>query len=171
MSADYVEIKVPTSLYSYRMHTTGGDTIRLGKNGVLWAVIKQHLICYTRWSLECNSQMQDTQTPKIRIELLRKNGAQVPNKDFTLNTSSRKYLSLEGNRIVVRLLISEFQKTFLDYMSGASMANPQLSIKDAINVFCDDYGLEFLNSYEMLKKRWYRYRQKESCLQNTLLNL
>ncbi len=168
---DYVEISVPSSLYSYIVHTTGGSSVRIGKNGVLWAVIKQHLICYTRWSMECNSQNHNSQTPKIKIELLRKNGAQVPNKDVTLNTSSRKYLSLEGQRIVVRLLRSEFQKTFLDYMAGASMANSQLSIKDAINVFCDDYGLEFLNSYEMLKKRWYRYRQKGSSCQNTLLNL
>ncbi|MBR4094713.1 MAG: hypothetical protein IKK23_04850 [Bacteroidales bacterium] len=95
----------------------------------------------------------------------------MPNQDVTLNTASRRYLSIKGCRIVVRLLISEFQKTFLDYMSGASMANPQLNIKDAINVFCDDYGLDFLSSYEMLKKRWYRYRTKEYHQHNTLLNL
>lgn len=169
MLIDFVEIRVPQSLYSYIVHTSGGDTIRLGKGGVLWNVLKQHLICYTQWNLE--SPNRESGTPVIKIELLRKNGAQVPGKDISLNTSSRRYLSLKGNRIVVRLLISEFQKTFLDYMSGASMANPQLNIKDAINIFCDDYGLNFLDSYEMLKKRWYRYRQKESIHQNTLLNL
>lgn len=169
MLVDFVEIRVPQSLYSYILHTCGGDTVRLGKGGVLWNVLKQHLICYTQWHLENRSR--ESGAPVIKIELLRKNGAQIPGKDISLNTSSRRYISLKGNRIVVRLLISEFQKTFLDYMSGASMANPQLNIKDAINIFCDDYGLNFLDSYEMLKKRWYRYRQKESSHQNTLLNL
>lgn len=171
MLADYVEIRVPQSLYCYIVHTTGGDIIRIGKYGILWAVIKQHLICYTRWRLELDTIQPDKEEPTLKVELLRKNGAQVPNQDVTLNTASRRYLSVKGCRIVVRLLISEFQKTFLDYMSGASMANPQLNIKDAINVFCDDYGLDFLSSYEMLKKRWYRYRTKEYHQHNTLLNL
>lgn len=170
MLSDYVEIQVPISLHAYIIHTTGGDTVRIGKSGVLWAVIKQHLICYTRWTIETKPYL-DPALPVLKIELLRKNGAQVPNQDITLNTSSRRYMSLTGTRVVARLLISEFQKTFLDYMTGASMANPQLNIKDAINIFCDDYGLDFLGSYEMLKKRWYRYRQKDSTQQNTLLNL
>ncbi len=171
MLADFVEIRVPHSLYCYIVHTTGGEIIRVGKYGILWAVIKQHLICFTRWRLESETIQSKSEEPILKIELLRKNGAQVLNHDITLNTASRRYLSVKGSRIVVRFLISEFQKTFLDYMSGASMANPQLNIKDVINVFCDDYGLDFLSSYEMLKKRWYRYRTKESHRHNTLLNL
>lgn len=169
MLADYVEIRVPQSLYCYVVHTTGSNTIKVGKNGVLWAILKQHLICYTRWQQE--RQRGVGVGPVLKIELLRKNGAQVPLKKVTFNTGCRRYISLKGARIVTRLLISEFQKTFLDYMTGASMANPALNIKDAINIFCDDYGLDFLSSYEMLKKRWYRYRQKTPREQNTLLNL
>ena len=172
MIADFIEIRVPEALYNYIVHTTGGDIIRPCKNGVLWAVIKQHLICYTKWKIELgNPTNPELQAGHIlKIELLRKNGAQAPCRNISLNTSSRKYLSTQGCRLVSRLLSCEFQKTFLDYMSGASMANPDINIKDAINVFCDDYGLDFLNSYEMLKKRWYRYRQKDSIKQNTLIN-
>lgn len=168
---DYVELGVPEPLYCYIKHTTCGQPIRLGKNGILWAVIKQHLICYTRYMAEQDSSNPILKNPVIKIELLRKNGAVAPSKNVTLNTSSRRYLSLTGSRIIVRLLISEFQKTFLDYMRGATMANPQLNIKDAIKIFCVEYGLDFLEHYEMLKKRWYRYRTKESAHQNTLLNL
>lgn len=150
MLVDYVEIKVPQPLYSYIVHTTGGDMIKPGKNGVLWNIIKQHLICYAQWIQEGANVKSEATT--LKIELLRKNGAQAPGHNISLNTSSRRYLSLRGRRIIVRLLISEFQKTFLDYMSGASMANSQLNIKDAINIFCDDYGLDFPSSYEMLKK-------------------
>lgn len=170
MLADYIEISVPSSLHSYILHTTGGDTIHPGKNGVLWAVIKQHLICYTSWMKEVGGNAHPS-GQKIKIELLRKNGAHVPGKEISINTSSRKYISLKGSRIIVRLLISEFQKTFLDYMAGATMANPQLNIKDTINIFCDDYGLDFLRDYEMLKKRWYRFRMRPPSEQNSLLNM
>lgn len=170
MLVDYVELRVPEPLYCYIKHTTGGESIRPGKNGILWAVIKQHLICYTRYMAEQDSSNPILKNPVIKIELLRKNGAVSPSKKVTLNTASRKYLSLTGSRIIVRLLISEFQKTFLDYMRGVTMANPQLNIKDGIKIFCLEYGLDFIEHYEMLKKRWYRYRTKDAFQQNTLLN-
>lgn len=168
MLTDYIELRVPKPLYSYIVHTRGSNFIHIGKHGVIWAVVKQYLICYTQWIDEQSRFIGEG--PTINIGLLRKNGVQIPNNKITFNTGCRRYLSIKGSRIVVRLLISEFQKTFLDYMSGASAANPELNIKDAINIFCEDYGLDFTSSYEMLKKRWYRYRQKESEYQNTLIN-
>ncbi len=168
MYTNFVEIRVPQALHDYIVHTTGGNIIHLGKNGVLWAVVKQHLICYTAWKKEPSSRGMNNFF--LRIPLLRKNGAQAHGRQLQLNTESRKFLSLSGERIVARLLTSEFNKTFIDYMCGAYAVDPNLNIKDIILKFCDDYGLIPDKSYEMLKKRWYRYRKKSSQHQNTLKN-
>lgn len=175
MEPYYASIKVNRSLYEYIVHTTGSRVIRPGKMGILWSVIKQYLICYTEHQLELSRIKEGSSSGHtLQIELKKKNGAhtycQTIHDVKNLNLSSRIYLSNKGKRVIARLLSMEFQKTFLDYMSGATINNPHINIKDIIINFCDKYGMDFDNSYEMLKKRWYRHRCRSQNQQNTLIN-
>lgn len=174
MEPYYTTIEVNRSLYEYIVHTTGSRIIRPGKMGILWSVIKQHLICYTDHQLENSQVTEPTKKYSLKIELKRKNGAQTyshsDHDTRQLNLSCRVYLSNKGKRVITRLLSIEFQKTFLDYMSGATINNPHINIKDIIINFCDQYGMDFANAYEMLKKRWYRHRCRSQNQQNTLIN-
>lgn len=79
------------------------------------------------------------------------------------NTLFRNYLDENGQKQIEAFLMKSFKKTFRDYMTGAVSCNTELAIKEAIYRFCEVHCLEMeAITYEMLRKDWYRYRNRVS---------
>lgn len=79
------------------------------------------------------------------------------------NPLFRHYLDEQGQKDVEELLMKDFKQVFRSYMTGAVTCNTELEIKNAIDRFCEVHNLEMdAITYEMLRKDWYRYRQRET---------
>lgn len=169
-----VAVPVCRALRDYLVNTTGSTLIHPAKTSVIWAVVKQYLICYTERQAELRRHGPEDPQECIYIGLLQasscKTYSRMSDNIISINTDCRQFLSFKGQRVIARLLNNEFAKTYLDYMAGATANNPELNIKDIISNFCDQYSLDFPSVYEMLKKRWYRFRAQPRQLQNSLIN-
>lgn len=164
-----IPVKVNPVLREYLVCIHGGsDLIPVDYQGPVWTVVKTHLDTIPNdWTPDIGGSAPD------RIRLLMPtshSGKRLYNQTagavIQTNYLYRSYLSEKGQRRVESILMKTFKDNFRQYMTGylssvRSGAVPK--IKDAIESFCELYQLEMeAVTYEMLKKDWYRYRNRET---------
>lgn len=158
-----VDVRVGAALREWVMSTTGSDTLIPPKDSTLWCLLKQHLVTSAAGYSPVGF---DERGEYIRIGLRNTHAARsynVPSgRVVQLNTLFRCFLTPTGERVVRRHLEQEFKRCFRNYMTGCCN-NSELKIIDAIEEFCNDHNIDGTNyiTIEMLRKDWYRYRQRE----------
>ena len=157
-----VGVKVCPALKEYIMAVnSGSDIIVPLKNSRLWGLVKMHLEPVPDGYIPMPA---DGMPDYIRIAIYdtaRPSWSVRSKSVVTVHSSCRCHLSEHGQRAVARHLMLGFKQVFRAYMSGALGNNPELDINDAIDEFCEDYGIENeAVSVEMLRKDWYRYRRR-----------
>ena len=102
---------------------------------------------------------------EIRIVLhngKKKTWSYMKGRIFEVNPLFIAYITDTGQRVIADHLMDGFKQTFRAYMEGALGNNTELSIKEAIEEFCNDYSIELEHvTYDMLRKDWYRYRARK----------
>ena len=166
-----VSVKVSRPLREYLVCVNGGSDILVPDYGdPLWTLVKSHL-----------QLMPDNYVPHpasdgpsenaIRIALPTTTGAKplynldkgrVINNNFLF----RCFLDADAQRKVEAQLSKIFKDRFRHFMAGYLAdhdTDDSFQIKDAIDRFCSIYRLEMDSiTYEMLRKDWYRFRNRET---------
>lgn len=166
-----VSVKVPKYIRDYvRGINDGSDTIVPEYHSLLWATVKAHLDLIPRSGLP----VHDDDAAYIRITVYNSTHKKIYNiaSDKVIRHSDvlfRCHLDDEGQKSVANYLVRQFKSDYRSYMSGALGNNPDLSIKDAIEEFCNDRCVEMDDNltYDMLRKDWYRFRkacEEKMCL-------
>ncbi len=161
-----VTVHVNSALWEYLIGVNGGsDVMAPDYQGELWVFVKSRLQTVPS---DYRPETPEIKKGIIRIALPPQRGAsaiynlQLKREIFT-NFIYRNYLDEEAQRQVEGFLMKGFKKTFRDFMAGAVSCNTQQAIKDAIEKFCEVYRIEMDSiSYEMLRKDWYRFRNRDS---------
>ena len=160
-----VTVKVSPALKEFLLSINGGSDILLpSRCSRLWGLLRQYLtLVPNNYKPIPISGKEDS----IRIAIYAgrnfKSWNQTAKKVIEVNTLYRNYLDGAGQKIIANHLSKSFKQTFRSYMCGALSNNPELSIHDAIYCFCDDYKITMEQiTYEMLRKDWYRFREKYS---------
>ena len=157
-----VNVKVHPALREYILSiNSGSDVILPMKHSRLWGLVKMYLEPIPS---DYRPVPPEGSEDSIRVALYRTGRPvwSVPEKKVvTVHTLYRDHLSDEGQRAVARHLMHHFKQTFRAYMNGALSNNPDLDISEAIDEFCSDYHIENEKiTIEMLRKDWYRFRQR-----------
>lgn len=157
-----VYVKVSPALREYILAVNSGSDIIVPSRGSrLWGLVKMYLEPVPR-DYEPMPADGDPNYIRIALYMTKRPVWSIPTGDIvTLNILYRDHLSEDGQRAVAKHLMGEFKSTFRAYMTGALSNNPELNIREAIDEFCSDYGIETENiTVEMLLKDWYRFRQR-----------
>lgn len=162
-----VPVKVNPALREYILCTNGGsDIVFPDYKESLWVMLKSRLSLipsdykpfphgpnpgYIRVALPSNNHLD----PSFNIQA---------NRVIEANPLFRCHLSEEDQAAIEKFLMKGFKKTFRDFMTGAiTVTDGEASIKLAIDKFCNLYHLTMESiTYEMLRKDWYRYRNREA---------
>lgn len=162
MDRALVSVKVSPALREYIVSiNSGSDIISPSKGSRLWGLVKMHLETIPSDYMPVSPEGS---CDSIRIALLKskKKTYSFPSqRTVHLHTLYRDYLSDKGQRAVSKHLMKGFKQTFHAYMAGALNNNADLDIVEAIDEFLSDYHIEPEKvTVEMLRKDWYRYRQR-----------
>lgn len=155
-----VIVKVHPALKEYLVSINSGDTIIPDKGTQLWGLVSMHLELtpsdYT--PVPIGGIPEDC----IRIAIFNSHSrtwCMDLSRSIWQDTIFRNYLSPKGQRTVARHLMADFKHTFRAYMTGAINNNPDISIAEAIDEFCNDYSITTQQlTIDLLRKDWYRWR-------------
>ena len=166
-----VYVSVHPALRDFLISVYGSDVLVPDDKSVIWATVKSNLVEVP------NDYKPHTAGPvpgKIRIALP-PISASSPIYNFALgekiitNFLYRNYLSHKAQVIVADLLMKQFKDTYRSFMTGYLAAHPnqtgkESQIKDGIDEFCRIHRISMDDkiTYEMLRKDWYRWRNRES---------
>lgn len=158
-----VPVQVPKHLKDYILGINGGSEVIVPQNhSLLWATVKVHLNLVPREGLP----PLNPDASYIRIAIYGNTHRRIYNirSGKVIRHSSplfRCHLDEEGQRAIATYLDRSFKADYRSYMSGALSNNPDLSIREAIEEFCNDRHVEMDANitYDMLRKDWYRYRK------------
>lgn len=155
-----VSVQVHPALREYLMCVNNGATTIYPERGTrLWGLVSMHLSVQPATAVPGNDPQKC-----INVAIFNSHAPTwCMDKKRTIyqDTLFRNHLTPKGQRAVARHLMDDFKQTFRAYMTGALSNNAQLNITDAIDEFCNDYGITTEQlTYDMLRKDWYRFRLK-----------
>lgn len=155
-----VPVQVHPALREYLVCINSGTaTIFPDRGSRLWGLVSMHLSVQPTTFAESPDPEQS-----INIAIFNSHAptwCMDKKKTIYQDTLFRNHLTPKGQRAIARHLMDDFKQTFRAYMTGAISNNEQLNITDAIDEFCNDYGITTEQiTYDMLRKDWYRFRQK-----------
>lgn len=159
-----VLVKVHPALREYLVSINNSETIVPERGTQLWGLVSMYLECTPPDSHPVPEG--DTPADSIRIAIFNSHSrtwcAELDRSIFQ-DTIFRNYLSPKSQRVIARHLMADFKHTFRAYMTGAINNNPDISITEAIDEFCEDYHITMQQlTLDLLRKDWYRWRVSSS---------
>lgn len=158
-----VPVRVPKYIRDYiRGINADSDVVVPEYHSLLWATVKANLDLVPRDGLP----PLNPESTYIHITIYSSKHRKIYNiaSGKIIRHSDvlfRCHLSEDGQKAVSDYIVRGFKQDYRSYMSGALGNNPDLSIKDAIEEFCNDRNVEMDDAltYDMLRKDWYRFRR------------
>ena len=157
-----VAVRVHPALREYLVCIhNGSDTIYPDRGSRLWGLVSMHLSVQPAVHVA-----EDPDVCRIHIAIFNSHAqtwCMDKKRPIYQDTLFRNHLTDKGQRAIARHLMDDFKQTFRAYMHGAISNNEELSITEAIDEFCSDYQITSDQlTYDMLRKDWYRYRQRSA---------
>ncbi len=155
-----VSVKVHPALREYILAINGGSDIIFPKwGGRLYGLVAMYLMNVPSDYIPTPASGRSDEIRIVLHSANKKTWSYAKSRLFEVHPLFVAYLSETGQRVIAEHLMEGFKQTYRAYMEGALNNNPDLSIKESIEEFCNDYNISLEHvTYDMLRKDWYRYR-------------
>jgi len=145
-----IPIKIPVQHYlkKYLLYELGPEPIRISDKNRFGAFLQRLLQRHAALRHSYKDPQEALVVFQLKGDYLARCGCQVTN---------------EAAHRFKQFVRMDFYRSLRNYIEAATLYNPNLLFRQAIEDFMDRYGLSYYEiSYEALKKHYYRARKKET---------